>query len=460
MNMPSIRRLITSLAFAVCVLAAPAAAHAATFDPLGFHFASPALAVNENAGNAVITVYRTNTAQAAQVRYITIGQTAQAPYDYTPVKSMLSFAAGQSSASFEVPIVDHGIFGLPKTIAVSLFGPSPIGMGVPSSTVLTILNNDPLTAIDPSNPLGLSGASTSSDPLSGAQFFVDPSSEASRAAKRDPALHAIADEPGTARFGSFSYPNAKIAVARYLGRAQATEPGAIPMLTTYRIVNGECHGFTTPQKDAAGYHDFIEGLAQGIGSYKAVLFLEQDALITSSCLSRAGLATRMQELSDAIDVLKANCPHLIIYLDAGAADAVPAKRIATLLNRAGVAKIQGFFLDATHFDWTSKEIKYGEQISRLTGGKHFVVNTGESGRGPLVPHNRVRNGNEVLCNPAGRGLGPKPTTNTGYPNVDAFAWLDNPGGSSGACVPGAPPAGVYWPKYALMLLHNANYAVR
>ena len=53
----------------------------------------------------------------------------------------------------------------------------------------------------------------------------------------------------------------------------------------------------------------------------------------------------------------------------------------------------------------------------------------------------MKDGNEVLCNPPGRGLGPKPTTDTGFPNVDAFAWLDNPGGSSGACVPGAPPAG-------------------
>jgi endoglucanase len=168
----------------------------------------------------------------------------------------------------------------------------------------------------------------------------------------------------------------------------------------------------------------------------------------------------MQELGDAIDVLKANCPHLVIYLDAGAADAVPARPMARLLERAGVAKIQGFFLDSTHFDWTSKEIRFGNQISHLTGGKHFVVSTGESGRGPLVPADRVRHGNEVLCNPPGRGLGPKPTTNTGFQNVDAFAWLDNPGGSSGACVPGAPKAGVYWPAYAEMLIRNADFSVR
>jgi endoglucanase len=168
----------------------------------------------------------------------------------------------------------------------------------------------------------------------------------------------------------------------------------------------------------------------------------------------------MAELRDAINVLTTNCPRLVIYLDAGAADAVPPGRIAALLRRAGVAKIQGFFLNSTHFDWTSREIRFGEQVSRLTGGKHFVVNTGENGRGPLVPRDRVHQGNEVLCNPAGRGLGPKPTTNTGYPNVDAFAWTSNPGESGGACVPGAPPTGRYWPAYAVMLVRNADYRVR
>jgi endoglucanase len=167
----------------------------------------------------------------------------------------------------------------------------------------------------------------------------------------------------------------------------------------------------------------------------------------------------MSELRDAINVLVARCPHLVVYLDAGAADALPAARTARLLRWAGIAKIQGFFLNSTHFDWTSKEIRYGEKVSRLTDGKHFVVNTGENGRGPLIPPDRVHQGNEVLCNPTGRGLGPRPTTNTGYAHVDAFVWTSNPGESGGACGQGAPPTGAYWPTYALMLVQNADFAV-
>jgi endoglucanase len=455
-----VRACLLTLVASFLAAVLPSAASAALLDPLGFHLASPVLTVAENAGNAVVTVTRTNTAQEAQIRYITIGITAQAPYDYIPQKGMIDFAPGQATGSFEIPIVDHGIAGLPKTIQVSLFGPSPIGLGLPSVAILTILNNDPIGALDPANPLGLAAASTVTDPLAGANFYVDQHSEAAQAAAHDSALRAIADQPGVGRFGSFSYPNASVSVARYLGRAAATEPGAIPMLTTYRIVDGHCGHWSDPPADQASYHDWITRFAQGVGSYRAVLFLEQDSLITTPCLSPHGLAVRMAELNDAITVLMANCPHLVIYLDAGAADALPARRAAALLRRAGVARIQGFFLDATHFDWTSKEIRYGQQISRLTGGKHFVVSTGESGRGPLVPRDRVHHGNEILCNPPGRGLGPRPTTITGYPNVDAFAWLDNPGGSSGSCVPGAPPAGSYWPAYARMLIRNADYRVR
>jgi endoglucanase len=309
------------------------------------------------------------------------------------------------------------------------------------------------------NPLGLAAAATTGDPLSGARFFVDHENAPSRLLRHLPILRAIADEPGTARFGGFSGPDVGRAVRSYLARAARQEPGTVPMLATYRVTDGHCGYWTPSAGDVAAYHDFITRFAHGVGRYRAVLFLEMDALITSPCLSPQGLAIRMGELRDAINILDATCPHLVIYLDAGAADAVGAGWTAHLLRMAGVARIQGFFLNATHFDWTSKEIAYGEQISRLTGGKHFVVNTGENGRGPLVPPDPVHQGNEVLCNPSGRGLGPRPTTNTGYPNVDAFAWTSNPGESGGPCVPGAPPTGAYWPAYAVMLVRNADFAV-
>jgi endoglucanase len=451
-------RLVCPLV-ALLALAGLGAAHAASFDRGGYHFLSTRLYVNENAGAALITVERTDAQRAGAVGYVTIGRTAVTPYDYTNVKRTLTFAPGQKSATFRVPVVDHGVRGLPLSLSVSLYGPWPDGFGHPRHAILTILSNDSVATVNPDDPLGLPNASIRTNPLAGARFYVNSQSASALAAHRYPLLRVIAAQPAAGRFGSFNRPSATLAVARYLARAAYQEPGAIPILTTYRIVDGHCGHWADPPRDQLSYHNFVEGLAHGIGSYRAVMFLEQDSLITVGCLSRQGVAVRMHELSDAIDILTADCPHLVIYLDAGAADAVPAREIARLLLRAGVQKIQGFFLNSTHFDWTLHEIRFGEQISRMIGGKHFAVSTGENGRGPLVPRDRVRYGNEVLCNPPGRGLGPKPTSNTGFPRVDALVWLGDPGGSGGACVPGAPPGGVYWPQYALMLVRNAEFAV-
>jgi endoglucanase len=377
---------------------------------------------------------------------------------------MLDFPVGVASETFTVPIVDHGVQTVPKTIEVSLFGPSPIGMATPNKAVLTIVNDDPVTPRDPANPLALPVAPTGGNPLSGAGFFVDPQSVAAHAAQSVPAIGVIARQPGTARFGKFSFgsngvPDIQTAVSRYLARAEVEAPGTVPLLATYRILHGLCGHASDSPADAASYHNFIEGFAQGVGSYRAVLFLEMDSIITMPCLSHHGQAVREHELRDAISVLIANCPHLVIYLDAGAADALRARAAARFLRASGVANIEGFFLNATHFDWTKHEIRYGRQISRVLGGKHFVVNTGENGLGPQRPRDIVHQGLEVLCNPRA-GLGPLPTASTGYGNVDMFAWTSNPGESGGSCGAGAPATGVYWPAYAKSLVQHANFNVR
>jgi endoglucanase len=458
----------------VCALLAPAGAQAdASPDPGGFRLESDSLYVHENAGQAVITIERSDTSEDAQIRYITLGDgvqcgasacTAVDPYDFSSVKGMLDFPVGVASETFTVPIADHGVQSVSKTIEVSLFGPSPIGMASPNKAVLTILNDDPVTPRDPSNPLALPLAPTGGNPLAGASFFVDPQSEAAHAAQSIPAIGVIARQPGTARFGKFSFgkngvPDIQTAVSRYLTRAAVTSPGTVPLLATYRILHGLCGHASDSPADAASYHDFIQGFASGIGSYRAVLFLEMDSLITMPCLSHHGQAVREHELLDAINILTADCPHLVVYLDAGAADALHARDAARFLRASGVAQIQGFFLNATHFDWTRNEIRYGRQISRLLSGKHFVVNTGENGLGPQRPRDIVHQGLEVLCNPRA-GLGPLPTTATGYNSVDMFAWTSNPGESGGSCVAGAPPTGQYWPGYAKSLVQNANFKVR
>src|ERR1700733_5672004 len=259
--MSRLRRITLLPAALLCALLAPTAARAdAPTDPSGFHLESSSLSVNEDAGQAVITIERSDTSEDAQIRYVTLGWgtpcgasecTAVSQTDFTSVKGMLDFPVGVASESFTVPIVDHGASNVAKTIQVSLFGPSPIGMTSPSTAVLTILDNDPTPPRDPQNPLDLAVAPTNGNPLSGASFFVAPQSPASQAAQQYPAIETIAREPGAERFGSFSYgsngvPNIQTAVSSYLSRAQVEQPGTVPMMSTYQLVDGHCGHWADP----------------------------------------------------------------------------------------------------------------------------------------------------------------------------------------------------------------------
>jgi endoglucanase len=77
-----------------------------------------------------------------------------------------------------------------------------------------------------------------------------------------------------------------------------------------------------------------------------------------------------------------------------------------------------------------------------------VIDTSRNGNGP-APSGPA--GNEHWCNPAGRKLGDLPTTTTGVPLADAYLWIKRPGESDGACGNDAPPAGQWFPDYALAL---------
>jgi endoglucanase len=441
----------------------------------GFHLGVPETLIPTFAGLMLghpvvlpIPVVRDDTSGAGTVSYRVWDPTVRPYPAFAPMTGVLYFADGEGTAVIDVPTQDHAVAILPTSLEVRLYNGAPLSVVAPSQ--VTIPLSDPAAfARDPRNPLGVGADSRSAaNPLAGAAFFADyfqslPGRIAVAWAGA-PALAAkvavIAREPNVERFGAWNGLHPGWDVATYLNRAAADDPGAVPMISTYRVVSGHCGGhWSDPSAAQVAYHAWITSLAEGIGAHPAVLFLEMDSLITAGCLSPAGVTVRMHELCDAIHVLS-NDPHLVVYLDAGAADALPARYTASLLRRAGVAHIQGFFLNSTHFDWTSREIRYGDQISRLVGGKHFVVNTAENGQGPLRPRHVAREGNEVLCDPVGRGLGPLPTASTGYAKVDAFAWIANPGVSGGTCRAGAPPSGVFWPSLALELVRHEDFRVR
>ena len=107
-------------------------------------------------------------------------------------------------------------------------------------------------------------------------------------------------------------------------------------------------------------------------------------------------------------------------------------------------------LNTTHYDWTSANIKHGLQISRRTGGKPFVINTAQNGRGP-VHYRRGGRRINIWCNPGLRGLGPPPTTATAHPKVDAYLWLNRPGyaqSCQGREIEWYPPRALTYARFA------------
>ena len=471
MSIFSRRSTLVALAGLWLALLVPTAAHAAaTHDgssPGTVQLDQPAYTAHENQGYLTITIQRTGDLSGEEhVGYGVKRQDAQPGIDFDTINNQyIVLAPGQSSYTFNVRIIDQGMNATPVKALAYLYSSWPDSLGPNHNSLITILHDDPLAPRDATNPLGVPGPSNG-NVIAGTKFYVDPDSGAAKAQAQyrnsNPAmaslLGVLSSEPGAHRFYMWNMGgNVSGQVSHYLEGTQVQQPGSTVMLSTYTLVHDHC-GYTATPSLAARYEEFMHQLAEGIGNFHVVFFLEFDSLITAPCLTHQQLAIREAELKYAVSALEAD-PHVVVYLDAGAADAVHYTQMAKWLRASGVAQAQGFFLNSTHFDWTTSEIHYGQEISRLTGGAHFVVNTGSNGKGPLVPKRRVGHGNEVLCNPPGRGLGPLSLSSdvaqqTAYAATDGLLWFSNPGGSGGQCVKGAPPTGVFWPERAAELARN------
>ena len=473
--MPTFRRIIFTLTGLVTLLvsapqALAARAHDGSASSAGgsVSFSSAVYDANENAGQFAVTVQRTNTNGPEVVYYGVTNKGSEAGNNFDKVhNSELDFAPGQSTATFNVTIHDQGINGPARTARAYLYGAHPQPLGEPHQAIINLLQNDPLAAPDPSNPLGYPQVPTDGDPLQFVNWYIyGPQSPAGAALARykgNPAfaqaLHTIAYSPGsgTYRFWMWNHPASTLAstVEKYLADAELAQPNTTIALSSYSLVHGACE---SPKAIKSRYENWITQLAKGIGNFRVVLYLEEDSLIETHCLSHGAIMTRLSELAYAVKALSAD-PHLLVYMDAGAPDAsITPQKMASYLKQADIAQAQGFFVNATHNDWTTTDVAYGQQIARLTGGKHFIVQTDDNGRGPLVPKDRVKYGNESLCNPAGRGVGPL-TWNTGYEYVDGFLWFNNPGNSDGPCGAGDPPVAQFWPQYAVGLIQHGTSRV-
>ncbi|MCU1267228.1 MAG: hypothetical protein JWM21_3546 [Acidobacteria bacterium] len=128
--------------------------------PATIQFSGATYAANEGALSVVITVTRAgDTANAASVDYKTTNGTASARTDYMTAIRTMTFAAGESSKTFRIFLVDDLYVESDETINVSLSNPSAgTVLGNPGAATVTVTDND-LTV-------------PTTNPLDNAQFFV------------------------------------------------------------------------------------------------------------------------------------------------------------------------------------------------------------------------------------------------------------------------------------------------
>jgi endoglucanase len=240
-------------------------------------------------------------------------------------------------------------------------------------------------------------------------------------------------------------------------------------------------------------------------------------------------AGRMADLRYAVSVLEAQ-PNTSVYLDAGNSQWHAVGDIAQRLIDANVADTQGFSLNVSNYQPTDQTDHYGTWVSKCiwfatqgpswaighaswcasqyyspsapndglpgdsvsstdpstwhwtddwftqnTGAApasqltHFVVDTSRNGLGAWTPPTGTSYPDpQTWCNPPGRGMGPRPTADTGAPLADAYLYIKTIGQSDGSCTRGTagpgdpvyggtvdPAAGAWWPEKALTLANNA-----
>jgi endoglucanase len=199
-------------------------------------------------------------------------------------------------------------------------------------------------------------------------------------------LGLIALRPRMRWFGDWYADDQAAATARqYIAAVTGGNGAVLAQMAVFRLDPWEaaaCHAVPSAAQQAS-YRAWINGFAAGIGSARVALVLQPDLPFALCAPGRGAVALSL--VAYAARVFGA-LPHTTVYIDAGAGDWPSVGQASWLLRHAGVRDVRGFALNATHYDTTENEIRFGARVVSALAragvpGKHFVINTSSNGRG-------------------------------------------------------------------------------
>jgi uncharacterized delta-60 repeat protein len=112
--------------------------------PTTIQVCAPTFSVAEDAGSASITVLRTGETNGVMtVDYATSDGTAKAGTDYSAASGTLQFAAGETSKTINIAIIDDGLVEGDELLGVALSNATGgAALGTPNNAVLRIVDNE------------------------------------------------------------------------------------------------------------------------------------------------------------------------------------------------------------------------------------------------------------------------------------------------------------------------------
>lgn len=296
-------------------------------------------------------------------------------------------------------------------------------------------------------------AGQTGNPLAATTFYVDPSSSAAQAAadaaERSGAssteasvLRRLAAQPAAIWLTPEKYPLDRVGAEVATITDAAIQDGKTAVFVIYGIPNRDCGNFSTGGLSALEYPGWVQAIAANLTLREAVVIVEPDALsLATQCNN---VEERVHEVHTAVDLLAPT--RATVYLDAGHSEWIAPTAMAGLLTRSGIASVRGFATNVSNYMDSAAEHAYAQQVSDLTNGAHYVIDTSRNGAGS----------NGEWCNPPGRALGVLPSAVLNQGAQDANLWIKQPGESDGTCN-GGPTAGAWWNTRALALTTAAEW---